>query len=178
MWRDDMQYLVWTSKDSYIAYMLERLTTNKLYEVECCILHQWLRPDAWWWTKTKKGSVLTSKRLVDFLIINVRTPNSVESFTQIERNFTTHESHILEIMDRNLLHCSTFVILSDLVMIALSILEMNLLSANMNMSVERSPAISRWTALVVKQISRATYILGLAWLDLVPLEILMWYEPN
>ena len=63
-------------------------------------------------------------------------------------------------------------------MIALSILEMNLLSANMNMSVERSPAISRWTALVVKQISRATYILGLAWLDLVPLEILMWYEPN
>lgn len=40
---------------------------------------------------------------MNFFIINVGTLNSVESFTQIGRNFTTHESHILEIMDHNLL---------------------------------------------------------------------------
>ena len=57
--------------------------------------------------------------------------------------------------------------LSDFIIFTLSLLEMNLLTASMNSSVEKSPVISRWTTLVVKQVNRAIYLLAVAWLDLV-----------
>ena len=53
---------------------------------------------------------------------------------------------------------------------------MNLLSASMNTSAERSPVISKWTTRVVKHVNRATYPLAVAWLDPVSLESLMWYR--
>ena len=71
-----------------------------------------------------------------------------------------------------------FVPLSDLIMFTFPLLEMNLLNASMNASIESSPTISRWTALVVKEVNRAIYLLAVAWLDLVLLESLMWYEPK
>ena len=60
----------------------------------------------------------------------------------------------------------------------MNLLEMDLISAGMNTSAGRSPAISRWTTRVVKHVNRATYPLVVAWLDPVSLEILMWYGPK
>ena len=68
-----------------------------------------------------------------------------------------------------------FVSLSDLIMFTLSLLQMNLLSPSMNTSVERSPAIPKWTIFLAgKQVNRATHLFAVAWLDLDLLESLMW----
>ena len=50
-----------------------------------------------------------------------------------------------------------FVSFSNLMFIV-PFFEMNLFGESMNISIERSPAISGWTALVVEQVNRATYL--------------------
>ena len=71
-----------------------------------------------------------------------------------------------------------FVSFSNL-MFTVPLFEMNLFGGSMNTSIERSPAISRWTALVVEQVNRATYLQAVAWLDIVLLKslTLSWRQP-